>query len=62
MKFVLPSLMDNINSTNSDLRVASLKIVSELSGIFFGKQTNNPISQESKEDLKNTIETQLIEM
>lgn len=62
MKFVLPSLMDNINSTNSDLRVASLKIVSELSGIFFGKQTNNPINQDSKEDLKNTIETQLIEM
>jgi hypothetical protein len=60
--------MDSINSLNSDLRVESLKILSELSVMFLSKQqqpANNAgglVSQDVREDLKFAIETDLIDM
>jgi hypothetical protein len=35
---MLPSLMDAINSSNSDMRVESLRMVSEMAALFFGKR------------------------
>lgn len=63
MKFILPSLIDNISSSNTDMRVESLKMISELTALFFGKRNNtaNEISQESKQALKSTIENQFVQ-
>lgn len=61
MKFILPSLMENIDCMNSELRVESLKILSELSNLFFSNQ-NEFITQDLKEDLKFAIETQFFDM
>ena len=61
MKCLLPSLMDNIDSSNSDLRVESLKVFSEITNIFLNKQ--NEISREElRRDVKKFIENHFIEM
>lgn len=53
--------MDNIDSLNSDLRVESLKVLSELTNLYFNKN-NELVSSDLKEELKFTIETQFFDM
>ncbi|CAF0783549.1 unnamed protein product [Brachionus calyciflorus] len=61
IKYILPALLDNIDSQNSNLRVESLKIVSEISNLFFNKQ-NDWVQSDLKDELKYKIETQFFDM
>ena len=61
MKHLLPSLLDNIDSSNSDLRVESLKVFSEITNIFFNKQ-NEVCGEDLRKELRNFIESQFIDM
>ncbi len=61
MTFLLPSLMDNIDSSNSDLRVESLKVFSEIANIILNKQSE--ISRdELRKEMKKFIENHFIDM
>lgn len=53
--------MDNLIVENSDLKVESLKILSELSMLFFDKQTDMATSEDLRSDFKYVIENQFFE-
>lgn len=62
IKFILPSLMDNVNSTNLDMRMESLKMISEMTTMFFSKRkTPIEFNVDSKEALKLAVETQFVQ-
>ena len=61
MKYLLPSLIDNIDSSNSDLRVESLKVLSEITNSFFNKQ-NEICGEDLRKELRLFIENQFIDM
>ena len=52
--------MDNIDTANSDLRVQSLKFLSEITVLYLNKQ--EPIDDDVRKLLKTTIETSFIEI
>jgi hypothetical protein len=53
--------MESIEAVNSDFKVQSLKVISELSALFFNSQED--IGNESmRTDLKLIIETQFFDL
>lgn len=61
MRYLVPALMDNIDSLNSDLRVESLKVLSELSSLIFNKQ-NDIATEDIRKELRSIIEGQFIDL
>jgi hypothetical protein len=60
IKYILPSLIDNIDSNNSDLRVQSLKVLSEISCLFYN---NTDVADgELKKKLRSFIESHFIDL
>jgi len=58
---VLPSLIENIDSSNSDLRVESIKVFSEICSFYFNKQETE-IAEDIRKKLKEFIENYFIDM
>lgn len=65
VKYILPALMDSIQSgTNSDMRVESLRMMSEMTAMMFGgsgRKRTFEFGQESREMLKAAVESDLIQ-
>ena len=59
MNFILPSLIDHTDSLNSNLKVESLKVVSELASIYFNK--NESIDDGVRKKLKQIVEAHLVD-
>jgi hypothetical protein len=65
IKFILPPLMGNIDSNNSDLRVQSLKFFSEICYLFYNgsqQQLNDLANNELRKRLRSFIETEFVDM
>ena len=60
LKFILPSLMESIDTTNSDWRVQCLKFLSEIATLYLDKQ--EPIDEDVRKLLRTYIETSFIEL
>jgi hypothetical protein len=61
MKDILPSLLDNIDSNNSDLRVESLKVLSEICSLYFNKKSEI-VGEDLRKELRAFIEENFIDM
>ena len=60
-KFLVPSLMENFDTSNSDFKVESIKVLSEISVLFFNKQ-DDIAKDELRSDLKFMIETKFFDV
>lgn len=60
-KYILPSLIESIDSNNSDLRVESIKALSEICCFYFNKNEQN-VGDDLRKQLKEFIEGYFIDM
>ena len=60
LESLVPILIENIDATNSDLSVVSLRVVSEISILMFHAQELN-INEDARKQLKSLIENLFVD-
>ena len=61
MQNIIPTLISNVDTLNSDLSVQSLRVLSEIYSIVFQKQ-EAIVNDETKKQFKTILETHFIDL